>query len=150
MVRTSKWPVYWVEDELDLFTHTIGRLEACGCKVKKIKNASRALKRLELLRLRPGPIIVDLLLPDDTAPYIPATLEGPQLGLWLINELRKELGPDQEFFVVSGNLTLDSIQELRKSGVADRHIFPKPLNYRTEEFVKAILKTLGARVSPDK
>jgi CheY-like chemotaxis protein len=121
--------VYWIEDELHLFRTLKEDLEVRRFAVVEIKTASEAeeeLRRKSFLQ-HSGVIVLDLWLPPGRSSKIPKNVQGPELGLWLLRKIRDVCGTTQPIIVLSGNLTVDVLGQLRNEGVKNDLVFSKPI-----------------------
>jgi len=138
--------VYWIEDELDLLQWILGRLAERAGSVKKYRLASEVLDELKGIKAKPGPIILDLWLPSEEREGI-RDHEGPQLGIWLLGQLRRELGPDWPIFILTGNLSVVLRERLRELGIPDDRVYAKPIIEEADQFVQAVV-ALAEETSP--
>lgn len=134
--------VYWIEDEMDLLTGIAGEIERRGGHIKNYRLASQVIEDLDSIKAEPGPIILDLWLPAEGDSEIKglAALEGPEIGMWLLRELQKHLGAEQQILILSGNLSMAIRQRLGEHGFTRECVYSKPIvEKKADEFIDAIV-----------
>lgn len=128
--------IYWIEDESNLLLSTIAALEARGCRVVQVSTAMEMPGMLNEARRIPGPIIVDLWLPNHEVDG--KVYKGSDVGIWILIEVRRQLGGEWPLVVLSGNISIDAQWTLEhECGIPPQRQFFKPLVDR-DSFVAAV------------
>ena len=121
-------PLYWIEDEVELFKWVQKKLQQFGFSIEIIASRSDALNSTERIRKNPGPIILDLWLPEGGTDPVSASASSPEFGMQLLAELQESLGHEFPVVILSGNLSVDIIDHLQsRHKIPQERIFPKPL-----------------------
>ena len=99
--------VYWIEDEFDLLHGARDALLGLGVidEIRVVNDATDALQKIGAIKAANATIIFDLRIPPGASPEAYQRGNGPETGLFVLERLRANLGPDWPIFIVSGNLT---------------------------------------------
>ncbi len=140
MSQTTIKQIYWIEDHLELFQRTLKKFKAASGSVKQFKTASALLNSLFQIKDSFGSIIVDLWVPPGEGADLPRNVRGPQIGMWLLEQISAELGKGWPIFILSGNLTVDVTVTLgRDYDIPESRVYAKPLVDKADEFVRSVL-----------
>jgi hypothetical protein len=140
-VRPAGLSVYWIEDEFDRLQWTVNRFNRAGTEVIQLFSAAEVLRNLKRIKESPGPIILDLFLPRGVHPDVPMGLKGCEIGMWVLDELQRQLDERWPIFILSGNLEVDAIKRLHTEyRLRPERVFSKPLLDDAHKFVEMVLE----------
>lgn len=138
--------IYWIEDEMPTLRGLKHVLAGEGYEFQELGTASEVIKRMpELLISKHSRIILDLYLPTGDNPEVrEPSMEGPEVGLWLLQQL-KQAGVDlRRVIILSGNIGIDVYEQLQKEfSIPDHAIIGKPVIE-----VEPLLEALRSPITP--